>query len=211
MCWSAQVSLNTFLVGLFGFTFALANGAELPLLFFMLCFTTIQLAEYFIWNNLNVPYWNTFYSWIGILILFLEVLFAISLMKHSIIKWGLLIGFLIYSLIVWQFFIEKPYTKVGSDGHLQWKWVKKYSPIIALIWLFFFLSPIFLSGHYIAGSVAILTLLISIIAYYRTGTVSSMWCWIANISWLFIIGLVALNICIDNIICRINKGKITKI
>lgn len=211
MCWSPQVSLNTFLVGLFGFTFAIANGADIPLMLFMLCFTTMQLAEYFIWNNLNIPYWNTVYSWFGIIILFLEVIFAISLMKHSMIKWGLLIGFIIYSFIIWKFFIDYPFTKVGSDGHLQWWWIKDYSPIIVLIWLFFFLTPIFLSGHYIAGSIAILTLLISIIGYYRAGTVSSMWCWIANITWLFVIGFVTLNVCIDNVICRKDKTKITKI
>jgi hypothetical protein len=211
MCWSPQVSLNTFLVGLFGFTFALANGAEIPLMLFMLCFTTMQLAEYFIWKNLNVPYWNTVYSWFGIIILFLEVIFAIALMKHSMIKWGLLVGFIVYSFIVWKFFIDKPFTKRGSDGHLQWKWVKDYSPLIVLIWLFFFLTPLFLSGHYIVGWVAILTLLISIIGYYQAGTISSMWCWIANITWLVIIGFVALNICIDNAICRKNKGGLIKI
>ena len=211
MCWSPQVSLNTFLVGLFGFTFALLNGAEIPLMLFMLCFTTMQLAEYFIWKNLNTPYWNTVYSWFGLIILFLEVIFAIALMKASVVKWGLLIAFIVYSLIVWKIFIDQPFTKIGSDGHLQWKWVKGYSLIIVLIWLFFFLTPLFLSGHYIVGWVAILTILISMIGYYQSGTITSMWCWIANITWLVIIGFVALNICIDNAICRKNKGGLIKI
>jgi hypothetical protein len=210
MCWSAQVSLNTFIVGLFGFTFALANGADIPLMLFMLCFTTMQLAEHFIWKNINVPRWNTVYSWFGIIILFLEVLFAIALMKTSLVKWGLLIGFIVYSLIVWQFFITKPFTKVGSNGHLQWRWLTNYSELIVLLWLFFFLTPLFLSGHSIVGWVAISTILISFIGYYRTGTISSMWCWIANISWLFIIGFVALNICIEDAICRKNTKRIVK-
>lgn len=203
MCWSPEVSLNTFIVGVFGFVFALANGANLPLMLFMMCFTTMQLAEYFIWKNIDVPYWNTVASWFGLTVLFLEVIFGISLMKSSWLKWSILGAYLLFSAVVWYFFVSKPYTVRANNGHLSWHWLKsQYYLWITAIWVLFFISPLFLSGSILLGTVAVATLLISIAFFYNTGAISSMWCWIANISWLFVIGYVALNVCINDVLCK---------
>lgn len=67
------------------------------------------------------------------------------------------------------------------------------------------LLPLFITKYYILAIAGLITLMISIITYAVSNTEGSMWCWIANLSWLFIIGFIAADKCFENLLCKNNK------
>ena len=78
MCWSAEVSLNTFLFSLFGISFAYYNGIINVFSFlYLLSFISMQLLEYFTWNHLNDIKINRLLSKIGLFLIFIQIPFFI--------------------------------------------------------------------------------------------------------------------------------------
>jgi hypothetical protein len=76
MCWNQKISLNTFLLSLFGISFAYFNSViNFYEYLYFLSFISIQLVEYFTWANLNDKKINTFLSKIGLFLIFLQPIF----------------------------------------------------------------------------------------------------------------------------------------
>ena len=50
MCWNAEVSLKTFLVGIIGIGVAAFLGMSLPIVLFCLTIVFMQLIEYVVWT-----------------------------------------------------------------------------------------------------------------------------------------------------------------
>lgn len=203
MCWSAKVSLNTYIVAVFGTAFALANGAPLNVIAWFHLFSMMQLAEYFIWTNLHDRYWNGFFSKFGLLILALEPIASMFLMAPGAKRNYIMAAYIAFLFLVLLIYYPwSPYTIQAKNGHLQWMWQGHIHPSVNFIWLTFFLLPLFLSGKYWIAIPGVITVLITLATYWKDQTWGSMWCWIANISWLFVIGFIALNKCIKGDICK---------
>lgn len=148
----------------------------------MVVFTQMQLVEYYLWKNLNVPRLNALGSKAGMLVVMLEPIAAIYLMDDTPLRTKLFIGYAVW--LVW-FLTSQTIdfrTIVGGNGHLKWKWLPLGVPMIP--WFFFFLAPLWLSGHYGAFMAALVTLLMSGYFFRQYGTTSSMWCWVAVLTWI---------------------------
>lgn len=203
MCWNATVSLNTYIVASFGTVFALMNGASWKLVAWFHLFSMMQLAEYFIWKNIDKPYWNTIFSSFGLFILVLEPLASMMLMEPGTLRTSILlsyIGFLSIAGILYYPIV--PSSKVASNGHLLWLWQPPNFPFLFnILWILFFILPLYLTNYIGLALFATVTVIISTITYKKHGTWGTMWCWMANAIWLFIIGAIALQKCYGKTIC----------
>ena len=79
-------------------------------------------------------------------------------------------------------------TSIGQNGHLAWDWLetKHFGSIFTFISLAFYVLPLF----FIKNSILLLFMVISIplsLIFYHNHTFGSMWCWSANILFLYFI------------------------
>lgn len=181
MCWSADGSLATWAAAM---TLAgITHGYDPKLWVFAAIFTHMQLVEYFLWKNLQVPRLNTFWSQIGFLIVLIEPVAAIYLIENESLRNKLLVGYAMYVAVLLSTQKFDFRTVVGGNGHLEWKWIPSLFKLIP--WFVFFLAPIWIAGYHEIFIGACLTLLASIYFYGKYGTFSTMWCWIAVSIWVY--------------------------
>ena len=194
MCWNAEVSLNTFYMGIFGILLALLNKTSYVNIFYYLTVVLMQLLEYFGWtyyNNMNANFIVSLC--ISFLLLIQPIASILTLYafknKHNIMKNMLIIyiSLLFIYLLTNKFNKNMYYIYKGSNGHLVWNWLSKKNINILhlLIYLFFFIYPLYIGKLYIPLFAVIGTLLISLYTYYKYDTWTSMWCWIASIIIFF--------------------------
>lgn len=195
MCWNASISLNTYLFSLFASVLAIANGViSIPAFVAYQAFCTMQLIEYFTWSK---TFDNKLLSQIAaILVLSQPVIsFAILIVNKEV---KMYLPYLIVSYILFLFVfvsIWKPWSKVtfemvkSQNGHLSWKWTK-IPFVLLVIWLMFFISPYALTKQYAMCAFMILTFTFSYAYFSHDLTWGSLWCWVANILAIIIIGQV---------------------
>ena len=140
MCWSASVSLNTFLFSLFGSSFAYFNGVISGFSFlYIFSFISIQLMEYYTWNNLHDKKANRFLSQIGLFLIFIQIPLFIYSRENFPYKLLLFAAYLVFSTgILFYFNIDFSMNK-AANGHLAWNWLN-FPPIIYLIYVSFILG-----------------------------------------------------------------------
>ena len=198
MCWNANVSLNTYIVGLFACIFAYFNKkVGLMSLLFIQTWLSIQLIEYFIWSK---TFSNRLLSQIAFILILSQPIFSIlSVPKHNIIKYVSLFCYLLFSTFV---MILKPWSKIdfsstpSKNGHLAWNWAK-YSNIIMLIWFMFFSIKFVINKEWFILGLVTISAVITFALYHKTHTWGSLWCWLANIvSLIMILGVFYDDICI---------------
>lgn len=197
MCWNAQVSLNTLLIALFAAVISVLNNVMSPLsALFLMSYSSMQLAEFFLWENINDPVWNRRFSIFAFVLLLIEPFVSIIRMSddanlHSI-RNKMLFAYAIFIVIV---LIAIKTTKqivfkttVAPNGHLKWHWLP---PAIWLLlpWIVFLITPMYMMGNNITGVLFVTTiLLVSIVTYSKDETWGTMWCWFAAIASIFYIG-----------------------
>jgi hypothetical protein len=205
MCWSARVSLNTYLVAAFGTVFALMNGMPWNIVAWLHLFSLMQLVEYFLWTNLSHPFWNPFYSSLGLLILVLEPIASMFLMQPGTTRNAFLGAYILFLLLILAVYYPwRIYTSVAKNGHLHWFWQSPRMPLVFnIVWIGFFLIPLILSKYYWLAAFGFITVIVSILTYYKYGTWGTVWCWFANSIWLVIIVLVAFDKrCVKGMFCN---------
>jgi hypothetical protein len=205
MCWNERVSLNTYIVALFGTVFAIMNGFPINVVVWLHVFSLIQLVEHLIWTNLNDPDWNHVFSLAGLVVLVLEPIASIFFMNAGPLRDTFLASYALSILtVLYLYYPWRPHTELAADNHLRWIWwpPTNINYILFSIWVFFFIVPIFIAKYYVIGIVAIVTMIISIITYHVEDTFSSMWCWIANGVWLIVIGFIAADKCFEDMLCK---------
>lgn len=209
MCWSTQVSLNTFALAIFGMILAKANKysfmSDSPwtiwIYLSLISFACMQLLEAFIWLDLNhtVSKWNYILSILGIIIILSQPCFTI-LCIHTKNEWWsnmklhMFIAYIIFIIIsiLYLFIIQYPINFKSiraSNGHLEWLWLNPFLGklwLFGLFWTFFLLLP-FVVNRSFSGIVVLFTFIISLFTFWKSGTAGSMWCWILNGIWFFII------------------------
>lgn len=183
MCWNSKVSLNTFLFSLFAISFALFNNVIGVFEFlWYLSFISMQLLEYFTWENLHDKKTNRFLSQIGLFLIFIQIPFFILSCRNVeySLKRMLIVLYLIFMLFcVFYFPIDFSMNR-APNGHLAWNWLD-FPTVICFLW-FSFIPGLFLYQKQYANLTVGTTVFLAIYyTYYTTNTWGSLWCWIANI------------------------------
>jgi hypothetical protein len=188
MCWSAEVSLNTFLFALVFFVIALGlNKLPLIILLIALSVSVMQLFEYFVWRNIHNKKIIKYLSIFGPFIILLQLLlinYAFLKGQERIISILLIFAVGIICMI-YNYYNNKFDMKVGENGHLIWYWVD-VSPLLLLFIFTFYLYPLFKKENKFAFIFTAIFILISLYFYYKYKTWGTMWCYLTNLTWISI-------------------------
>jgi hypothetical protein len=200
MCWNKQVSLNTFIFSfgvllliIYNNLFTQYKIKELNnfwIYIFLSSIIFVQLLEYFIWNNMNNPFFNQLFTTLVLLLTLLQPVFAIILITNKKIRENMLsfYTFTAIPFVIYLFYTTKLESVVSPLGHLQWGIQKNkssrimnyFSYLFLLVWLFGLLYPLFYIKNYFLLLLGILTLLVSMYYYYKDNSNRSLWCWLTN-------------------------------
>lgn len=193
MCWSASVSLNTFLLGLFAVSLGLLNNITTPLYaVFLMSFISIQLVEYFAWKNLSNPLTIRLVSIVGLSLIILQP-FASLINITTNPKWRVILLSAYTLFILMTFLWIKPLMSIefkmsrADNGHLRWHWLEGFPIYVIVLWCAFFLVRNIFEKEYIAIVVQVIVISVIYMTYVSSGTWGSLWCWIANVVSFYII------------------------
>lgn len=207
MCWSKKVSLTTFIIALVGVIYLYKRNKpnDRWVALFAGTVAIIQLAEYFMWDDLKCGNKNKYASMFALLILALEPLMAMVggiYLSHTPYKnalRGMLIVYIVF--IAFVYFMNYHQQKIDWCGTtscdsqtigkffgkktcaLQWKFTRTISPKMAIIWVLFLAIPFLTMKPLYQGIVLIL---VGGATMYMARTAnnaarSSLWCWFSII------------------------------
>ena len=191
MCWNAEVSIQSFGIGIVGIILASMSGTSFSMILFYTTIVFMQLVEYIIWVYGTDPEINFYASLGGAGLLMLQPIASILAIAPAIHKTPLLISYLILGLIG-QIIDHRSFRdryRIERGEHLIWKWLDPIPWFSLVIYFIFLISPLFLSKQYEFIGLVMITLGLSIYSYGKGW--GSMWCWIVNI--------MAFIICLKNI------------
>ncbi len=190
MCWNADISLQTFIVGVISAIIVIAlNKVEYKYILLGISISLMQLIEYYAWKNINNKQIIKLLSIFGALLIVIQLLIInISLLKG---KERLIILILLFlGLLATLVFIinnDKFKMEKGNNGHLIWYWIDIPKPVLIYI-LFFYLYAFFRSKNTLyVGIIVIILLILSLYNFYKHKTWGSMWCYYSNIIWMILI------------------------
>jgi hypothetical protein len=186
MCWNAEVSLQSFLIGFTAIFIANQKGLSLPITIFCLTIVFMQLIEYFVWTYYDNPTVNFTASLAAAGLLWLQPIASMLTLESNqmipFIQAYVGLSFLAF-LLPRKIPYEERYTmKRAENGHLQWNWLQKdvQTTISLVLYFIFLLTPLLLRKQYTLLSITLMTLAISLFTFYKDNTWGSMWCWIIN-------------------------------
>ena len=193
MCWNAEVSIQSFGVGVVGIILASMTGTSFPMIFFYTTIVFMQFVEYIIWTYGADPDTNFYASLGGAGLLALQPIASILAIAPAIYKTPLLISYLILGLIsqIIDSRSLRDQYRIEKGEHLIWKWLDPVPRFSLLIYFIFLIGPLLLSKQYEFVALIMVTLSLSVYAYGKGNTWGSMWCWIVN--WMVVV------ICLKNI------------
>jgi hypothetical protein len=200
MCWNADISFNTFLFVILTLIFvAVANTFtkykssvfENKLVYlFMLNVASVQLIEFFLWNNLKNAKSNTFFSKLMAFVIVLQPILLMLMIPNAAVRTGMLLAFAVTALLFLYFKSPTRFHTTVANGHLSWEWLNFKGYGMPLAVLFFYLVPL-VAIHKFELSFFVLTLLgIALFNYFKYTkyqTVGSMWCWSTNLFLFFVL------------------------
>lgn len=184
MCWSAEGSLQTYAFGMILAAMHKYQGDLDPQIWLLMTvFTHMQLVEYFLWKNLNVPDSNRLWSGAGMALLFIQPLISATLLNPNLRNklW------ITYALGAATYFATRKVdltTEVGGNGHLKWNWITSFKTPWAIAWLLMLVGPMVVTGHKTAASFIVATYFASSYFNDKYGTAGSYWCWFAISTWM---------------------------
>jgi len=189
MCWSASISLKTYIFSLFACLFAYFNDKiTLSMFAFYQSYMLMQLVEYFIWSK---QFSNRLLSQIAYILVLLQPIFGIlSVEKHEMLKMGL-----IFAYFLCYVFIFKPWSTIdfrstpAANGHLAWNWLQFSVPVL-IIWFMFLLSRSIINKDLLGVLSLLIPVSYSYYMYRDTLTWGSLWCWFSNIMAIYLIYVV---------------------
>lgn len=187
MCWSADVSLKSWVFSLVGLAFGLWGRIDWRILLMGIVFSTMQFVEYNLWTHLKDPIRNKWWSQIGRGVVWAEMFAAANVIENRTLRTAFF-GFDALYIVVTDFILNRKgvgLASVGPNGHLVHNWYSNtplhyLTPI--LITLPFWLGPAPIWTAFITA-----TVLLSGYFYTQSGEFSSMWCYISLAFWLIVI------------------------
>ena len=195
MCFSANVSLFTFIIGIIGSILCISLGEimDVVLGLFLGFVSFMQLIEYLLWKHQICDNYNKLLSIIGMILNHAQpIVLGIILLLVSkqnqynkyiifIIMFIYLIFCIFYSNLFLQNINNQCTIKDKKTKHLDWKWnVQEYGFffysifLLSFILLFIYGMPTLKQGIYLAFFILILYL--TTLLFYYTKHVGSMWC-----------------------------------
>ena len=189
MCWSAEVSLNTFILAIISFCIVVSfNRFPMINAFIVLSISLMQLYEYFVWKNIHNKKTIHYLSFFGPFVILLQVL----LINYAFLRDNerniaiLLIIIIAIICMIYNYKNNKFDMEVGENKHLIWYWADL--PAILLLFIcFFYLYPLTTKENIIPFIYGLITLLISFYYYYKYKTWGTMWCYFTNLIWIVLI------------------------
>ena len=191
MCFSIEVSLVTFILGLFtSYLCYSVNTPEYKIIGLFFAFVILmQGIDYLLWEHQQCDDLNKNISTTGMLLNHLQpiILFILKnvYLKTSKVEVFVLIVYLLfiipYSL---QFIKDKKCTEKSKNNHLLWKWNGlDYAEIVYIIFL---ITLVILSSFNKSFSLIIfLSFFLSYFIYHNETVVGNMWCFFAVFAPLF--------------------------
>lgn len=191
MCWNADISMKTFLVGVVGIALGAYVGIGFPLLLFCSTIVCMQLIEAVAWTWYDNDTVNRYAAYAASGLLWLQPIAAILLIPSLAIKASFISIYGALSVLRYLTRYKTDYSmKRAPNGHLAWNFMQKDvgSLIKLLVYFIFLFTPIFLTGNIDLLLLGIGTLGISFYSFWRENTWGSMWCWIVNALVFVLIG-----------------------
>ena len=189
MCWSAEVSLNTFILAIISFCIVVSfNRFPMINAFIVLSISLMQLYEYFVWKNIHNKKIIHYLSCFGPFVILLQVL----LINYAFLRDNerniaiLLIIIIAIICMIYNYKNNKFDMEVGENKHLIWYWADLPAILLILI-CFFYLYPLTTKQNIIPFIYGLITLLISFYYYYKYKTWGTMWCYFTNLIWIVLI------------------------
>ena len=150
----------------------------------------MQFIEYFIWTNINNPFYNTLFSIMATILLLLQPIASLLMLKYNNVKIRMISLYLILVIpfSIYRFSIMHINSTVSTLNHLQWNFLTKKnieSNILFGIWLFFFLFSFIYDKNFTPFAFAFILLTLTKIFYYKDGSIGSMWCWSVNSIFIY--------------------------
>lgn len=206
MCWNAEVSIQSFGIGLLGIFLAAMTGTSVPTIIFYTTIVFMQLIEYIVWTYGSDPEINFYASLGGAGLLMLQPIASIlTLWGHErppsgfaasrllgaftpLPLWSMmLIAYLILGVITHvmdqdgRSLRERYRIEAGSSGdapHLIWRWLLPIPWKSLLVYFIFLIGPLLITKQFDLTALVFLTLGFSIYSFGKGW--GSMWCWIVN-------------------------------
>ena len=191
MCWNEHVSLNTFLFSSFVLLLILYNNTytkykinyfNSPWIYlFFVSFISMQLIEFFIWCNINNPFYNHIFSTMAAMLIFIQPIITLMTVTNISLRNQLLLAYsaLFIPYFTYKFITNNMKSQISTRGHLVWLFFDT-NMLLFFGWLFFFLFSFIYTQNLYGLLFGMILFLISYYNYYNDKTIGSMWCWIVN-------------------------------
>jgi hypothetical protein len=190
--------MNTYVVGLFTICFVLYNQTYTAYkidrgyfyAMFLNAFVTMQLIEYFLWKSIknHDAISNSFYSKLGLLLIFIQPLASIMLISSNTIRYGLGVAYCVATLLfILLKMLYKPFifkTFIGPNKHLAWKWLEMKGTwqIYVYFWFFCLSASAFTErSSKIPYAISVASFLYFYTMYKDSLTFGSLWCHAINL------------------------------
>jgi hypothetical protein len=204
MCFSAEISIITFIVGIIGSLLCISLGKPVDKIlgYFFIFVSLMQGIEYLLWNHQKCDNYNRFLSILGMVLNHLQPivlgLLILYFNKNVSTKIMYIIMFLYLCAIIpysIQFLNNKNLEctiKTTKNKHLLWNWNSMFfSNIIYPIFLLTLCLLIYFGLNrykFIAILVALISFGTSYFFYYKEGVMGSLWCfYILFITYIYYI------------------------
>lgn len=194
MCWSKEVSITTYIIGLLGCFMLYNKGHPIEALFYGWV-VHMQLIEYFLWKyqpcvgpakskNEEVTKIGTIVNHFEPIILWWAILKYGTKLPDWMQTWmsGFVVATIAYTKRVLDTSECTTVTK-ESDPHLQWKWNNE--DYAGLYYSYFLITLVLLSLYGINGRngninavIAVVSYGISYVIYGKKKVIGAMWCWL---------------------------------
>lgn len=199
MCWNQNVSLNTFIFGIFVLLLIAYNNKytqyktpffdnKFVFLFFM-SFITMQLIEFFIWRNIDNKNLNNLFSILGSFLILIQPIASLLLLKDESLKYKLIT---LYSIVAFPNFIYHNYynkitTEVSKLGHLKWNWqdTSGFNKVLYIFYFVILFFSFFVNKNYYGLTVVLFLLAITYYSFLQDGSEGSLWCWSINLFMIY--------------------------
>ena len=205
MCFSAEISIITFIIGIIGSLLCISLGKPVDKIlgYFFIFVSLMQGIEYLLWNHQKCDNYNRFLSILGMVLNHLQPivlgLLILYFNKNVSTKIIYIIMFLYLCAIIpysIQFLNNKNLEctiKTTKNNHLLWNWNSMFlNNQIYLIFLLILCLLIYFGFPNKYKFIAILVALISFgsshFFYYKEGVMGSLWCfYILFITYIYYI------------------------
>lgn len=184
MCWNAEVSLQSFVVGILAIGLGAYRNTPIPVLLFCLSIVLMQFIEYIVWSNYDNKEINRGASIAAAGLLWVQPIASILTLPPSMTRTVALGAYTGLSLLGALLGADRDYSMTRApNGHLAWNWLEKdwKTAMSLMVYFVFLLAPLLISQKFVLLGLALGTLAVSLFTYWRDNTWGSMWCWIVNV------------------------------